>query len=138
MQFNISGVPIAKRRHRFYMKPGMKGPRAYDDQKKERKKFQIELMAQIKSRPLWSGPIDLDLYFFMPIPSSYSKKKTVDCIDGKIHHLVKPDTDNLIKFVMDCLNGIVWKDDKQVILIRARKKYGDVPQTVCFINEIKS
>lgn len=35
----------------------------------------------------------------------------------------KVDVDNLVKTVMDSLNGVVWKDDDQVIELKAKKHY---------------
>lgn len=51
-------------------------------------------------------------------------------IDGKIYPLVKPDIDNCIKSIMDALNGVAYKDDKQVVLVRSIKRYGEHPQTI--------
>lgn len=51
-------------------------------------------------------------------------------IDGEIKHTKKPDLDNLIKFTKDCLNGVAWHDDSQVVEYGAMKKvYGDEPMT---------
>ena len=33
----------------------------------------------------------------------------------------KPDLDNMVKFVLDAMNGILWSDDDQVVLMRAQQ-----------------
>ena len=48
----------------------------------------------------------------------------------------RPDIDNYIKFVMDCLNGLVYKDDSQVVDIYSNKLYATNPQTIIIIKEI--
>lgn len=35
----------------------------------------------------------------------------------------KPDIDNILKVVLDGLNGIAYKDDKQVVLTQCKKFY---------------
>lgn len=35
----------------------------------------------------------------------------------------KPDIDNIIKIVMDALNGYAYQDDTQVVQLDARKEY---------------
>ena len=37
--------------------------------------------------------------------------------------VMKPDTDNCVKFVLDSLKGVAWKDDNQVCKITAYKCY---------------
>lgn len=39
------------------------------------------------------------------------------------HATTKPDIDNIIKAVLDGLNGVAFKDDKQVTSIKATKFY---------------
>ena len=46
------------------------------------------------------------------------------------HKTGRPDLDNLIKGVMDALNGILWLDDAQVVRIHAGKEYGDTDQII--------
>lgn len=48
----------------------------------------------------------------------------------------RPDIDNYIKFVMDCLNGIIYKDDSQVVHVEATKIYSTDPQTIIIIKEM--
>ena len=69
----------------------------------------------------------------MPIPKSASKKKQGAMKSGEIRHTKKPDLDNCIKFVKDCLNGIAWKDDSQVVRIVAYKHYHADPVTWIWI-----
>ena len=51
------------------------------------------------------------------------------------YHCVKPDIDNLIKFVMDSLSGIngFFLDDNQIVSIYAEKIYSDDPKTEILI-----
>ena len=37
----------------------------------------------------------------------------------------KPDIDNLVKFVLDAANGVLFKDDSQVVRVLATKMYDD-------------
>ena len=48
-------------------------------------------------------------------------------LEGEIYPTTKPDKDNVIKAVYDGINGIVWKDDVQVVDGCQRKRYGEVP-----------
>ena len=63
----------------------------------------------------WSGPVELCVKAYMPIPASWSKKKKEEALTGKIRPTVKPDFDNIIKHVKDVMNKIFWDDDKQVV-----------------------
>lgn len=49
---------------------------------------------------------------------------------GQLHHIVRPDTTNLIKFAEDTLKGIVIEDDSQVYGIVATKIYSETPKTI--------
>ena len=55
---------------------------------------------------------------------------------GSGWHTKKPDLDNLVKSVLDGLNGILWEDDKQVAEIRARKFYGSDDYVKILIQEM--
>jgi Holliday junction resolvase RusA-like endonuclease len=52
-------------------------------------------------------------------------------------HGVKPDIDNLQKFVLDSIsNGVLLTDDKIVYSIKATKLYDERPRTEFTITEI--
>ncbi|MED4586645.1 RusA family crossover junction endodeoxyribonuclease [Brevibacillus choshinensis] len=60
--------------------------------------------------------------FIMPIPKSLARKVK----PGDVH-VKKPDIDNMIKGLFDGANGLIWKDDNQVVDVQAVKVYGETP-----------
>lgn len=129
----IPGPPIAKKRPRF-ARHG-KFVVTYNSQETEEGRFLFEVKQQWKQAPI-EGPIELKTTFFMPIPKSASKKHCLAMMAREIQHTKKPDLDNCIKFVEDCLNQTVWVDDSQVIKIEAEKYYSDNPRTVIFVRRL--
>ena len=134
----IEGEPIPKLTHR----DRRYGKGKYSSQSREKKRWQEEVNARLALtgqafEELLKGPISLRLDFVMQIPLSWSKKKIDALKDGKvIWHTVKPDTSNLIKWVEDGLTGIVWEDDKQVVLVHAMKYYGLKASTELWIQAV--
>ena len=68
-------------------------------------------------------PTDSLLYvkldFFVQIPKSWSKKKKLEK-DGQLCNN-NADIDNYIKATLDSLEGKYYDNDKQIVMIRARK-----------------
>ena len=68
-------------------------------------------------------PTDSSLYvkldFFVQIPKSWSKKKKLEK-DGQLCDN-NADIDNYIKATLDSLEGKYYDNDKQIVMIRARK-----------------
>ena len=44
-------------------------------------------------------------------------------------HIYRPDVDNLIKFIGDALNEVLWIDDALIYEIHVRKIYSLTPKT---------
>ena len=119
MIITVPGNPIPLQRHRSFIRGGKIG--SYDSQIKEKIIFQNKLRAllcdgkqdfitQLLSKEFYN----ITLIFGMPYPKSKVKKSMPEL--NEIPHVVKPDIDNLIKFVLDCGNGLLWTDDKKIIL----------------------
>ena len=53
----------------------------------------------------------------------YSKKRKKSILEGSEGFTKRPDVDNLVKAVLDGLNGIAFKDDCQVVEVHATKGY---------------
>ena len=69
--------------------------------------------------------IMLDAVFYMPIPSSWSKKRKSEA--NRHPHVSKPDLDNLVKLILDRAEGILFDNDNKIAEIKARKVYDDEP-----------
>lgn len=73
--------------------------------------------------PPIEGPVELVAVFTMDVPPSWSKTKRQQAYAQQIKPAGKPDIDNLAKTVMDAINGVVYADDAQVVMIAASKRY---------------
>jgi Holliday junction resolvase RusA-like endonuclease len=126
----INGVPVPQHRPRC-----TRTGNVYDDQKLVKEQYRWQIKSQFRNEPL-TTPIALDIIFHMPIPKGTSSIKKKAMINNVIHHMKKPDCDNLIKFCGDTLNGIVFKDDAQICEIRAKKVYSENPGTTISIKSL--
>lgn len=84
-------------------------------------------------RPLIEGPVRVALYIDCQVPASWSQKKQRAALAGDVMPTGKPDSDNVIKAVYDGCNGVVWKDDSQVVDGAQRKRYSETPGLRVFI-----
>lgn len=127
IEFTVPGDPRGKGRPRF-SRVG-KFTKTYTDAKT---KAYEELIADaarramIPDEPL-ETPVGVHMEINVPIPSSYSNKRKMDCLRGIEMPCKKPDIDNIAKGVLDAMNGIVYKDDVQVIRLSLRKNYSIEP-----------
>ena len=78
-------------------------------------------------RMLLEGAVMVEMRIVLAIPQSMSKKRKAMAVAGELFPTKKPDMDNVIKAIYDGLNGVVWKDDVQVVDAFVRKRYGEVP-----------
>lgn len=119
---SIWGQPIPKHRPRF-ARIG-KFVKTYSDQSKDEKCVKKIIESQWPGPPT-TGGVRLLVRFCMEIPKSVPKKKR----ESLTVHTKRPDLDNLIKWVKDCCNGVVWVDDNQVWAMSAVKVYSEKPIT---------
>lgn len=75
-------------------------------------------------------PVACVLVLTVTPPVSWSAKKITAALAGEIMPTTKPDLDNVVKGIFDACNGIVWGDDRQVVEVFARKRYGVAAQAI--------
>lgn len=73
--------------------------------------------------PPLAGPVVLTFAALMPVPDSWPQWKRAAALAGGISPTVKPDLDNIEKALKDGLNGVLWKDDAQVVSVVKEKLY---------------
>lgn len=123
----VSGNPIP------WMRPGRRLINGqvivYDKQSKLKEQVRWQLRSKFNHEPL-ATPVAITFTFFMPIPKSASRKMREQMELNAVHHMKRPDVDNIAKFYMDCLTGVVLVDDCQVWKMDTQKRYSSNPKTV--------
>ena len=126
VQIVILGDPVAQGRPKTaVLGKNQKGPfdpskiRAciYDPKDSRAWKQMLSLKAQgsMAGRDLLTGPLELTVRAYRPIPKQFSKKKIEKAEQGLIRPITKPDLSNYIKGVEDALNAIVFSDDSAIV-----------------------
>lgn len=84
-------------------------------------------------------PVEVHITAYFRIPESYSKLKKANAQSNIIKPTKKPDADNIIKIVLDGLQGegVAFTDDKLVTDIVCRKRYAEQPRVEIIVKEVK-
>lgn len=119
VDFTIPSAPVPKSRPRFNTNTG----RAFTDDKT--RIFENIVSLAYGARHYFDDSyIRIRMKFKFEVPKSYSKKKRIEALEGKIRP-TKADIDNYIKSVLDGLNGRAFKDDRYIYAILAEKEYSE-------------
>lgn len=123
VKFLVEGKPQGKGRPRF----SMKTKRVYTPEKTVHYERQIREAYSKAGGKLFPEQcyikVMVDAYF--KIPKSYTKGKRLACAYNINRPDKKPDTDNILKIIMDALNKVAYSDDKQVVEVICRKWYSN-------------
>ena len=133
--FMVEGTPIPKGRPRFARRGkfvSTYSPKTTVDY--ESKVSDSAKLAMGASEPL-ETPVGAYIYITLPVPASYSKKRTQACLSGQERPTKKSDIDNYCKAIFDGMNGIVFADDSQVVSLHATKVYGTVGMVEVMVKE---
>ena len=120
LKFTIPGDPVGKARPRFDSRSNRnytpQGTRDYEELVKwsYRAKYGGKML---------TGEISATITAFYKIPESWSKKRKEQVIRDDIKPTVKPDCDNIVKAILDAINGVAYKDDAAVTDLEFRKRY---------------
>ena len=133
--FFVSGMPVGKQRPRFRRQGNFvrtyTAPKtaSYEDEVK------VECRTAMENEPPLETPVVVCLYIMYPVPASYSKKRTKDCLDNLERPTKKPDIDNIAKSITDAMNGIAYKDDSQIVSMHLTKVYSQTAGVHIYISE---
>jgi Holliday junction resolvase RusA-like endonuclease len=133
--FMVEGTPIPKGRPRFARRGkfvSTYSPKTTVDY--ESKVSESAKLAMGASEPL-ETPVGAYIYITLPVPASYSKKRTQACLSGEERPTKKSDIDNYCKAIFDGMNGIVFLDDSLVVLLHATKVYGTIGMVEVMVKE---
>ena len=87
---------------------------------------------------LLDGPLNAVLEMRFPVPASWSKAKRARALAGVEWHTSKPDADNVAKAILDACNGVVFRDDSQIVMLTATKEFSETPGVRVVIREVQN
>jgi Holliday junction resolvase RusA-like endonuclease len=125
--FKVDANPVGKQRARYVKRGNF--VQAYTPEKTRTYETLIKDAARQAmgvSEPL-DTPVSLYLYIRVPMPASATKKRLEAIASGDEKPIKKPDASNILKSVEDGMNGVVYKDDSQIINIHVTKVYSSQP-----------
>jgi len=134
--FTVDGVPVAKGRPRASSTPC--GIRMHTPKATKRYEATVQVAARVAmlGEPPFASPVAMTVSIVLPVPASWSKqRKRLACM-GEIAATKKPDADNVLKAIKDGTNGIVYRDDSQVVSIVVTKAYGEQPRVDVIATEL--
>lgn len=132
ISFTVPGRPVPKGRPRVtrYSTYTPKSTVQYEEAVREAWRTQ--------SGQSFPGGVPLAVYVgvHFEIPKSLSKKQRL-ALEGAPHTKQRGDLDNVVKSVLDALNGAAFPDDAAVCAIYAYKDFRTTPSTKVIIMEYK-
>lgn len=118
----VFGVPVPQGRPRAFV---ARSGHASVYERRQDKDWKAVVKAQVIAAVMdrrelpWPGALTLDLTFYLPRPVSLPKRIVLP--------MRRPDCDNLAKAIKDCLKGLVYRDDAQVVDLGVHKRYDARP-----------
>ena len=138
IEFVITGKPIAKKRPRFARRGSF--VTTYSDQETEESKVMAQILSQLgKDWTPIEDAVALEIIFHMPyLQGHYGTGRNSHRLKpgAPYYHAAKPDLDNLLKFYLDAMNEIVFRDDNRVVRISSFKLWSKDPQTIIRVKKM--
>ena len=126
----VNGEVVAKGRPRMTRRGFIYTPAAT---RKYEAHARLAAQVAMGNRAPLQDPVRIEVSIELPVPTSWSNKRRLAALAGKIAPTARPDIDNYIKTALDAINTIVVTDDAQVVEIRARKQFSDQPKLVATV-----
>ena len=123
----IPGAPVGKGRPRVAVQGGH--AHAYTPQRTKDYEWLVQkCFAAQKCAVMPRGEaLSVTVEAVCPVPESATKKQRAEMLEGRTLPTKKPDADNVLKIILDALNGVAYEDDRQIVALAIRKTYGEKP-----------
>lgn len=125
---NIGVIPHPQMRPKF-ARMGKHVVAYKDKRQQERESILISELIKYKPAIPYECPIYVHFKAFLPVPLSKPKKWKEAALQGTVQHITKPDVDNLLKFLLDCMKECgYFHDDSQIYAVVGEKQYSLTPR----------
>lgn len=128
IEFTVPTAPVAKARAR-----STRSGQHYTPQKTVDFENMVAWYAKaaMAGKPLYEGALIVTLYYGIPIPKTLEPRIKKGEL---IYPTKRPDMDNYEKSVLDGMNGVVYKDDSQIVATFHKKRYTRNPRVVISVD----
>lgn len=124
LTFKVPGNPVGQPRVKAFSRGGRAG--VYTPTKTTTGKSNgvaefkaaVKIMARDACSTMFDGPVKVSAEFVFPRQATHIWKTKPMPRYWKVS---KPDTDNLVKGLLDALTGVLWRDDNQVCAVEIVK-----------------
>ena len=126
IDFEVKGRPVPHPRPSVAARGGFAQVYYKDNGIKDYRDSIVQACGHYFATP-WTGPLEVEMEFHFQRPRShYNADRETLSAAGRLQPLpCRADVDNLVKGVLDAMNGLAYEDDGQVGRISAEKIYSD-------------
>ena len=132
INFTIPGEPKGKGRPKFSRQGNF--VKTYTPDTTVNYENWVKICFQGAGQKMLDGQLKVVIKSYFPIPKSFSKKKRESALKEELRPTKKPDCDNIAKIILDALNGLAYKDDKDVVSCLIEKWYSENPRVEVYID----
>lgn len=141
VSFTVYGVAAPAGSKRALPAGGRPGARPIivDDSKRSRpwkRDVAKTAAAAMAGRPLMHGPLELHVIIYVPRPKGhYGTGRNAETVKASAPAFptVKPDITKLLRAIEDACTSICWRDDAQIVIQHASKRYGEPARAIVAI-----
>ena len=134
--FTVPGKPRGKQRHATNRFTG----RNFTPKQTVAKEREIAQLYRLAARgvPLMTGTVRLKVEAVFAVPKSWATVMREAALEQMLTYTGKPDADNILKLVMDALNGVAWVDDSQVHPEKPIRRYGEPERVEVWLEHVQA
>ena len=136
VRFVVPGRPVPKARPRFGASGHVFTPAT--TLAAERAVASAAWRSWPKEAAFSDRPCEIEAVFTYAVPASWPKHRRLAALSGSVPMVAGADIDNLLKVVLDGLNGGPITDDSRVVAVAGRKAYGAEDETRVVVRLLRS
>ncbi len=137
IKFRVPGPPKGKQRPRICRINGRSVTYTPKQTIEYEKLVKASYNAVSKVKFQKDEPLEISILALFSIPQHANKKLKKSMLVGDILPTKKPDSDNIVKIILDALNGVAYQDDSQICKVYFAKIYAKTPEIRVLIKNIK-
>lgn len=136
IEFVVNGNPRGKGRPKFTRQGNFVNTYTDKETASYENLVRLSYLEAKQEKYIGNEALSVSIKIFQQIPKSISKKKANEMVCGNIKPTKKPDPDNVIKAILDGLNGVAFRDDSQIVHLDCDKYYSYEPRVEVIIKEL--